>query len=190
MSSKVPSAGDHDAVGGEPVNKPLETQVDELLSKQAIYETLARYCRGVDRCDAEVLASAFHEDAVNEAYGMSGNRRIAAAVTEAVRAMSVACAHVLGSVSISVYGDEAESESYFVAYHTLETDGRHYIRTRGGRYIDRHERRDGRWAIAVHTVVDDWSRLDECAPVPGSGSWLRGARSTADPVYTLREFGG
>ena len=36
-----------------------------LLDKQAIHEVLMRYCRGIDRCDEELLRSAYHHDATD-----------------------------------------------------------------------------------------------------------------------------
>ena len=36
-----------------------------LLDKQAIHEVLMRYCRGIDRCDEELLRSVYHHDATD-----------------------------------------------------------------------------------------------------------------------------
>ena len=45
------------------------TQIDELISRHEIYEVLTRYCRGVDRCDVELIRSVYHEDAMDD-HGM------------------------------------------------------------------------------------------------------------------------
>jgi hypothetical protein len=58
----------------------------------------------------------------------------------------------------------------------------------GGRYIDRFERRDGRWAIAARKCVVDWQGEPGPSPIPvealaalnGAG---RPARDRSDPVY-------
>ena len=41
-----------------------DSQLQELLDKQALYEVVARYCRGVDRADEELVRSAYHPDAI------------------------------------------------------------------------------------------------------------------------------
>ena len=38
--------------------------LEVLLDKQEIHELHARYCRGVDRLDADLIRSVFHDDAV------------------------------------------------------------------------------------------------------------------------------
>jgi SnoaL-like domain len=35
-------------------------EVRELLDKQAIHEALMHYCRGIDRCDEDLIRSAYH----------------------------------------------------------------------------------------------------------------------------------
>ena len=42
--------------------------VDELLAKQEIADLVARYMRGLDRLDRELLRSTFHDDATTD-YG-------------------------------------------------------------------------------------------------------------------------
>lgn len=37
--------------------------LQELLDRQAIYDVMMRYCRGVDRFDADLITSAYHPDA-------------------------------------------------------------------------------------------------------------------------------
>ncbi len=44
-----------------------------LLDRQAIEEVLARYCRGVDRCDVDTLASCSHSDGTDDHGTFVGN---------------------------------------------------------------------------------------------------------------------
>jgi SnoaL-like domain len=39
---------------------------NEVRARLDIHDVLARYCRGADRCDAALMQSCFHEDAVDE----------------------------------------------------------------------------------------------------------------------------
>ena len=108
-------------------------------------------------------------------------------------------------------GDVAYSEAYFISYiqgvqqpswarqpgddgvadalssHriTESTDGRKYMRIRGGRYCDRFERRNGVWKIAYRIVTDDWSMWHDCTEkVAGLGTHP-GLASKDDPLYTV-----
>ena len=57
----------------------------------------------------------------------------------------------------------------------------------GGRYVDKFERRDGRWAITHRDVIFDWSRQepetekfwDKHPALP----FLYGRRGADDPLY-------
>jgi hypothetical protein len=67
---------------------------------------------------------------------------------------------------IEVDGDVARSESYLVAYHRVEHDGREFDSLLGARYVDRFERRSGEWRIAQRSVIVDWERFDEVQDPP------------------------
>ena len=53
----------------------LQTMVQELHDREAIRDCVARYCRGVDRFDRELILSAFHPDATDEHGKFVGNPR-------------------------------------------------------------------------------------------------------------------
>lgn len=38
--------------------RQIDSEIQALLDKQAIYETIIRYCRGLDRFDVELMRSA------------------------------------------------------------------------------------------------------------------------------------
>lgn len=132
-----------------------------LLDKQEIHEVLMRYCRGIDRRDLDLVLSVFHEDAHDNHTGKSelAHERFpkVLAVAEAnVKRTS----HTICNELVEVHGDVAASESYLVAYHRLEHDGRELDWILGARYVDRLERRSGVWRIAHRTVICDWERFD------------------------------
>ncbi len=49
-----------------------DSGLQELLSKQAIYELQCRYCRGIDRMDQALVRSCYHPDATDEHGSFSG----------------------------------------------------------------------------------------------------------------------
>lgn len=120
---------------------------------------------------------------------------------------------MLGQHIAEVHGDIAYSELYFISHiqglqqpswarpadtegdgaaealvsHglTTATDGRKYMRVRGGRYCDRFERRAGVWKVAYRIVTDEWSYWqDVTEPVAGLGTHP-GLASVDDPLYEV-----
>lgn len=161
-------------------------RVQALLDKQEIHEVLARYCRGLDRGDPELVRSVFLPDAVHNHDGS------VQPVTELVEGLERPTRKVLRSVShtisnelVDLQGDTAYSECYWVGCHRLEYDGAEWTWIVGGRYLDRLERRDGVWLIAHRTAVYDWARTDRVGARPAglaiahstnTGIWGRGDR--------------
>jgi hypothetical protein len=166
-----------------------DARIDAMLDKHEIYEVLMRYCRGVDRTDADLIESTFHPDAVDE-HGTvveRGAPAIAARIVESLRTNgSTTSMHLVGNVLIDLQGDVAFSESYFVSMQQLVRDERDYTRHRGGRYVDRLERRGGEWRIAHRVVADEWDRFDEVNErAPGFETFVRGLRGHDDVVYRM-----
>jgi hypothetical protein len=44
----------------------MNEEVRVMRDKQSIYEVLVRYCRGVDRCDEDLIRSTFHDDSYDD----------------------------------------------------------------------------------------------------------------------------
>ena len=167
----------------------LEARMRDLLDKQEIHEVLLRYCRGVDRCDRDLIADCYHPDAIDDhgdwiASGINAPDHI----VNLVRKTPLAGMHFLGNQLIEIEGDVAWSESYFQAFKDFERDGKRYVRVRAGRYVDRFERRNGRWKIAERVLTDDWNRVDEVVEALGGPDRFRfGSKDRSDPVYKLRK---
>jgi hypothetical protein len=138
-----------------------------LLAKQEIHEALMRYCRGIDRCDVDLVLSAFHDDAVDNHTGteIPVAERFPVVVPMA-RTTTKCTSHNICNELVEIDGDVAHSESYLVAYHRVEHEGRDIDYLLGARYVDRFERRNGSWRIAHRTVVVDWERFEEVPDPP------------------------
>lgn len=144
----------------------LEQKAAMVADRQAIAQVLAIHSRGIDRCDAELLKTAYHEDAT-VAYGMFEGRAhdFADMVTSSTRNLPTTL-HRPSNVWIILEGDRAQSESYVIAYMELpgaEGSTQHLI---GGRYLDRFEKRDGVWKLSHRTYVLDWN-INQ----PGTAVW-------------------
>jgi ketosteroid isomerase-like protein len=163
----------------------IPAAVHTLLDKQEIHECIMRYCRGIDRCDEELIRSAYHPDAYDDHGGFKGtvDEFVSWIIPALLRAWK-GTLHFMGNELVEVQGDVAYSESYFVAYHRLDRHGKEFDTVFGGRYVDRFERRNGVWRIARRTVVHDWSRVDPLVEAwPGAASFAQGQRTHEDLVY-------
>ncbi|MCK9470111.1 MAG: nuclear transport factor 2 family protein, partial [Porticoccaceae bacterium] len=47
----------------------IDRELQEMLDRHKIYQVLTRYCRGVDRGDAALIKSVYHDDAIDD-HGM------------------------------------------------------------------------------------------------------------------------
>jgi len=156
-----------------------------LLDERAITEVLHRYCRGVDRLDEELLASAYHADATDQHGAFVGSGHdFARLVVKVLRDHADATMHSLSNICIRLDGDQAQCESYVVARHWREREGERRLETAGGRYLDRFERRAGDWRIAHRLVVLDWGKVEEVPEAFPMEGYERGRRSREDPSYT------
>jgi hypothetical protein len=145
----------------------LTPALQELLDKQAIHDALMRYARGVDRCDVELMRSVYHADAFDHHGPFQGNAwEFVDQFIPSSREESTFTMHMIGNLLIEIDGDRAHSEAYFVAYVGREEGSREIIDAFGGRYIDRWERRDGKWGVSHREVVHAWSRADAVGTEP------------------------
>jgi ketosteroid isomerase-like protein len=138
----------------------LERTVTELADRQAIREVLMTYSRAIDRLDRDLLISVYHDDAIDDHGVFVGTPAQFANWAIAMHtATHLSHQHCIFNFTCDLDGDVAHTESYymFVGMNRAGTP----LAMSGGRYIDRMEKRDGRWAIAARVCVRDWAPLDE-----------------------------
>jgi ketosteroid isomerase-like protein len=138
------------------IDASTDADLRRLLDKDAIADVLARYCRGVDRCDADLITSAFHADAVDDhSYIRLTGSEVGAYLVERMLSMFKASLHTLLQSLIEVDGDNAHGETYYVAWLIREEAGKEVVDQASGRYVDRFERRGGEWRIAYRIVLPE-----------------------------------
>lgn len=161
-------------------------RLEGLLDRQDILDCLTRFSRGMDRFDRELFLSAFHADATIAAGAFVGGPVELYDWASALHAAGqVATHHNLLNFTCDIVGDTAHTEIYYL-FVGRNRDETNWIA--GGRYIDRFERRDGAWKIALRTNVIEWSGMAPTMPLPfadvpdihGNGA---PARSGEDPSY-------
>ena len=160
---------------------------DELADREAIRDCLYRYCRGIDRMDAESLASAYWPGALDHHTGFDGSvEDFISWALPRLAAMEQGM-HMIGNILIRIEGETAKVESYLWSVSVLPGESPRRVVT-CGRYNDRFEKHDDEWRIAERWVVHDWYE-----EVANSGDWdvgpfgmsglLRGAVKPLDQSY-------
>jgi hypothetical protein len=166
-----------------------DRMIDAVISRQQIADLTMAYCRGVDRADAELLASVFHEGAAVVSGAFNGDgKAFAREICTLVETSYEQTFHSIANQWIEVEGDGAVGETYVIAVSTSRGEEKTDTLT-GGRYVDRFERREGKWGIAERTFVLDWLRSEPSTRDMTGGMYaaldLHGQRGKADPVYSL-----
>lgn len=161
--------------------------IDDLLAKQECAELVYRLARAIDRCDADLIADCYHPDATDDHGIIKGTiAEFIAGVIPMLQGMK-RTQHNITNLLVTLHGDEARGEAYFIAQHTLTPDTGEVEMFAAGRYLDRFERRGGEWKIAHRQAIYDWTMT-----VPASGGWdnfppemnfIRGQRGEADMSY-------
>ena len=166
-------------------NDALDTQaIAKLLDSHAIWNCLLRYIRGVDRMDLELIRSAFWEGAVNSHGPVSGDVEAFIGGWYPAQAARDVSWHMVSNQQLEFAEDglSAHGEAYFSAAIRL-VDARE-IELVGGRYVDRFERRDGEWRIAMRVVLLDWQGMADATGMAARKKKRHtGSRDRSDPSY-------
>ncbi len=149
----------------------------ELLDRQALLELVTRYCRAVDRADGELFLSCYHPDAVDEhgPHGGSPAEMLGKLQRGTMDPRGPSVQHAISNTLFDLRGDVAYGEVYF---QTRRTGSNGELAMSVGRYVDRYERRNGEWRIALRRCIMEHARsgvIDDSFP--------RGSRDKADPSY-------
>lgn len=136
-----------------------ESVIAELVAREQIRDSLARYAHGNDRGDAALLASVFHPDAIFDmgVAKATGGDLSAGKPSTSKRSDF----HQLGQSLIHINGDRATSETYFLDLMRSSDGERDYDVLVAGRYVDVWTREgDEPFRIAERTIVFDNVRTD------------------------------
>ena len=164
-----------------------QEQLRELLAKQALYENMVTYCRGMDRKDLELMKSTYWPEATED-HGMfvGLSHDFCEWTVELQGDLGHGAHHYVSNILIDLDGDRAKRETAFI-----------YIRNRGktgpsdvltGRYRDTCERRAGVWKVLDRMCVWDWAHrlgpeadYHELFGIPSTSNF--GGLYPNDPIY-------
>lgn len=138
----------------------LEAEVRDLAARRDIMDACQRYMRAQDRLLPELHLSAFHEDAQVDCGLFAGSAKGFVDFAQGFLKNTKGSQHLIGQSQITINGDVADGEVYFIAWHRIEEDDEEKDLFVAGRYVDRYEKRNGEWRIARRRELIDWARTD------------------------------
>lgn len=164
----------------------LKRDVQYLKDRFAILDCINAHARGCDRHDVDLITAAYHSDGVDEhgstvnpgpAYGEWANA--------AHDSTAMLNQHNITTHTCEIDADTAHAESYVMVV-LLFKDGK-TAQLMVGRYLDRLEKRDGTWRIALRrttveaAITGDASSLS--SPFFTRQGYWHGAADRTDPSY-------
>lgn len=167
----------------------MSFDLDTVVARSEIRDVLERYCRGIDRLDADLVNGVYWDEAIDDHGIYKGpGKDFAAFVLPMLRQHFHGTMHSLHQSLIELKVSRAHAETYFVAYHWGTNETGRFIDIAGGRYVDVLERRNGEWRILDRTVVIEWTRLEknlETSALPLDG-FMPARRDRTDIAYGRR----
>ncbi len=164
----------------------MDPRLQEMLDHYEITKTLNEYSHSCDRCDVVGVESVYVEDSWDDhGHFQASGPDFAKAIVPNILETSESMYHLLGQSMISVSGDEAGAETYFLAgARMVEEDGVTVVNQLGGRFVDKLVRTEDGWKIKNRVVLRDWT-----ISLPLDRDWVMatnlksGQRSNADHSY-------
>jgi hypothetical protein len=165
----------------------LERGLIELQDRQAIHDCLMNYSRGIDRHDRELLLSVYHEDAIDDHGVFVGTpEQFVDWALDMHSRTHLSHQHCILNYTCDLEGDTAHTEAYYM-FIGMNQRGKP-LAWSGGRYIDRFEKRDGRWAIVARVCIRDWAPLEEI-PEQLDQSTMTAVKNLDEATKTLMRTG-
>ena len=164
----------------------MDDALRDMLDKHQLHELVLTYCRASDRREFALVRSLYHDDAIDD-HGTMFSGPVDAFIAWLPTAMAQfeATQHSISNALFAVDGDKANGEIYALAYHrTHPPDAQEIVI--GGRYLDRYERRDGKWKFIHRSLALDWANVRPVDPAAyqqfAAGATL-GKPGAEDPSY-------
>ncbi|MBB5685919.1 nuclear transport factor 2 family protein [Sphingobium boeckii] len=165
----------------------MEQQIRYLSDRQAIEDVVHSHARGHDRFDSDLMTACYHPDGIDEhgSWAVNAGPDYADWANKAHDGGSIMSMHNITTHTCEIDGDEAHAESYVIGA-MLNKDGE-TCRFLNGRYLDRLEKRDGVWRIAlrrctVDVVLKGDSSIMKTEAFQRFGM-IKGTRDSSDPSY-------
>ena len=164
----------------------LARDVAYIRDRMAIADVVNRHARGHDRFDVELMTACYHPDGVDE-HGAAINQgpQYGDWANQIHAQGSIQNLHNITTHTCEIEGDTAHAESYVIV-SLLDPSGTR-MRMINGRYVDRLEKRDGEWKIALRRCTLDMMVEGDASLLQSSyikaGRYIKGQRDRSDVSY-------
>ena len=164
----------------------LRRDVQFLKDRAEILDCIARHARGCDRHDVALLSGTYHEDGIDE-HGTTvvAGPAYAEWANTVHAASSQAHLHNVTTHTCEIDGDTAHAESYVLV--TMLSPDASVATVMCGRYLDRLERRNGEWRIALRRSTVELAFNADAALLHSKfftgQHFIRGTRDSRDLSY-------
>jgi SnoaL-like domain len=164
----------------------LQKDVRYLLDRTQILDCISQHARGCDRHDVDLITAAYHADGVDEhGHAVNAGPEYGQWANETHAETSRVHTHNVTTHTCEIDGDTAHAESYAIVI-LIGIDGR-TAQVLSGRYIDRLERRDGTWRIAIRRSTVEGMFIADARALQSSffteKGYLVGTRDRTDLSY-------
>jgi hypothetical protein len=138
----------------------MDDALREMIDRQAIWQVMVRFARGLDRLDTALALTCYWEDAIEDHGRFVGTAEgFLAWWSQQVAPMFLSTHHAIMNQFCEIDGDDAHAETYYIFTGTYPK-APHFMST--GRYIDHFQRRGGEWRFANRvTIVEGTFDLPE-----------------------------
>lgn len=152
----------------------MTDMLERLAAESGINRVINLYCHALDRRRWSLLEEVFHDDARYGFGDIAGSWQDFAAAARSIIEPLGPTHHMVANVLINLDGETAHVETYLNGYHVIPADypeglntnglfydrpGERYVSVVGGRYVDRFEKRSGKWKIAQRAGIYDWIQV-------------------------------
>ena len=165
----------------------LSARLTDLENRERIRALLYRNARGMDRADADLVRSTYHEDAYEIHWEtFTGNGHEFADFIAAEIATTRAVTHTITNPLIELDGDRAFCESSYTARTLIDRVpdlGGWIEHVVWGRYLDIVEQRDGLWKILHRQLARDGGRRLIVTEPLAPAEHTRSRADRTDPSY-------
>lgn len=172
----------------DPTLEELAREVRYLRDRQDILDCINRYSRALDRHDSELMETVYHKDALDEhgAWRFGDPATFMEWMNRSHEQNFNSHSHHITVHNCDLDGDVAHAESYFLATHRVRSDPPR-LWLQSGRYVDRLERRDGTWKIALRSTMIEYAFEAEDTVITDPGfaafGFKAGTWDRTDPSY-------
>jgi hypothetical protein len=129
----------------------LEAKLRDIADRDAIWQVMLAYARGLDRIDSELTRSCYFGDCIEDHSHYVGDVEGFIRYAEGVSRAYLSTQHALLNHVCELAGDDAYCETYFHFTGVSEPPVPHFMSV--GRYVDHFQRRKGEWRIANRVAI-------------------------------------